>query len=235
MDFQTINIGNYRFFYRSNSIGDQGVLDQIFNHEDYNIRFWRQGAALLRYYEQLESPLIVDAGANIGASALYFFINYPKSFIYSIEPDLNNFNLLQTNTLPITTKHNYHGAISSTDGEIYLHDPGQSDWGFRTSTNDSSNAIRIPAISVPSVLSSTNNSPFIIKIDIEGAEQDLFSKNTEWVDSFPLLIIELHDWMLPFSGSSRNFIQTISKFDFDIVYRGENIFCFNRRLLADHC
>lgn len=234
MDFQIINIGNYRFFYRSNSVGDKGVIDQIFNHEDYNVRIWQQSAALMRYYDQLESPLIIDAGANIGASALYFFINYPKSFIYSIEPDLNNFNLLQTNTLSITNKHNYHGAINSIDGEIYLYDPNQSDWGFRTSIKESSNTSKIPAISVPSVLTSTNSNPFIIKIDIEGAEQDLFSKDVKWVDSFPLLIIELHDWLLPFSGSSKNFIKAISNFDFDIVYRGENLFCFNRRLLASH-
>jgi hypothetical protein len=85
------------------------------------------------------------------------------------------------------------------------------------------------------LISSVKNQPtypFIFKIDIEGGESDLFKKDFEWVDSFPMLVIELHDWMLPFQGSSRSFFKAISAYDFDIVYRGENIFCFNKRILA---
>ena len=37
----------------------------------------------------------------------------------------------------------------------------------------------------------------LIKIDIEGGESELFEKNIEWIEKFPLIIIELHDWMLP--------------------------------------
>ena len=73
--------------------------------------------------------------------------------------------------------------------------------------------------------------PFIIKIDIEGFEEDLFSKNLEWVDLFPLLIIELHDWMLPKSSNSKNFLQAISKLNRDFVYIGENIFSISNTLL----
>ncbi len=36
-----------------------------------------------------------------------------------------------------------------------------------------------------------------IKIDIAGFEEDLFSKCTEWIDAFPVLMVELHDGMLP--------------------------------------
>lgn len=37
--------------------------------------------------------------------------------------------------------------------------------------------------------------------------------------------------MLPFSGSSQNFLKAIAQYDFDLVHRGENIFLFNRALL----
>lgn len=35
--------------------------------------------------------------------------------------------------------------------------------------------------------------PFIVKIDIEGYEQELFSSNIDWIDNIPVIIIELHD------------------------------------------
>jgi hypothetical protein len=66
---------------------------------------------------------------------------------------------------------------------------------------------------------------------IEGGEDALFNGDTSWLGQFPLVIIELHDWMLPFSGSSRNFIKSIAQYDFDFVHKGENIFLFNRQLL----
>ena len=70
--------------------------------------------------------------------------------------------------------------------------------------------------------------PFIIKIDIEGFESELFSKNTEWIDMFPLVIIELHDWMLPKTANSNNFLKEISKLDRDFLYFNENIFSIKK-------
>jgi len=74
--------------------------------------------------------------------------------------------------------------------------------------------------------------PLIFKIDIEGGEDNLFSADTSWMGRFPLIIIELHDWMLPFSGNSRNFIRAVAQGEFDMVYKGENIFLFNREILS---
>ena len=71
----------------------------------------------------------------------------------------------------------------------------------------------------------------IFKIDIEGGEKSLFSGDTTWMRQFPLIIIELHDWMLPFSGSSKNFLKAVAEHEFDFVHKGENIFLFNREIL----
>jgi hypothetical protein len=80
---------------------------------------------------------------------------------------------------------------------------------------------KIKCISPSTILShevSANTNPLILKIDIEGGEDALFNGNTIWLDKFPLVIIELHDWMLPFSGSSRNFIKSVAQYDFDFLY-----------------
>ena len=69
--------------------------------------------------------------------------------------------------------------------------------------------------------------PFIIKIDIEGHEKELFEKNTEWFDKFKIIIIEIHDWMLPGKAVSKNYFTTLvscmKKNNRDIIISGENI------------
>ena len=69
--------------------------------------------------------------------------------------------------------------------------------------------------------------PFIIKIDIEGAELDLFRKNIKWLNDFNIILIELHDWMLPNKSISSSFIKSLSltlkKNKRDLIIQGENL------------
>lgn len=227
------------FKYRHDSLGDQGVIKQIFIDQDYDLkRFPSHVNVLINYMNRSGSKknLIIDAGANIGASCVFFNNYFLNPFVFAIEPDQQNYNLLVENTLPYKDQTNFHGAIASFDGFLSLFDPGHSDWGFRTKkdTQDFENTIKVPCISPSSILKKyEEQQPLVFKIDIEGAESELFSQDTDWIDLFPLIIIELHDWMLPFSGSSHSFLKSISKFDFDILHHGENIFLFNRKILKD--
>ena len=50
---------------------------------------------------------------------------------------------------------------------------------------------------------------FLIKIDIEGHEKDLFESNIEWFDKFQIVIIEIHDWMLPGESISKGYLNSI--------------------------
>jgi FkbM family methyltransferase len=228
------------FSFRADSIGDQGVIEQIFQNQDYSILHWQQGKKLLDYHNEqskMRRSLIIDAGANIGASAVYFSNVYSNAVIFTIEPDVDNFHLLEVNTNGLNI-FNFNGAIADIDGELLLEDPGRSDWGFMTKhlneSDKTSNFKKIKSISPASILSHSatlNTNPLILKIDIEGGEDALFKGDTDCLSKFPLIIIELHDWILPFSGSSRNFIKFIAQHDFDLVHRGENIFCFNRQIL----
>ena len=66
--------------------------------------------------------------------------------------------------------------------------------------------------------------PFIAKIDIEGGEADLFSQTVEWADAFALLIVELHDWLLPKEGTSHSFLAYVGSRNRDFIHIGENVF-----------
>lgn len=217
-----------RAFHHRGTRADLGVLEQMFNAEDYSLARLRRGPELHALYETWvragRTPLILDAGSNIGASVVYFSIVFPKAHIVALEPARNNFELLRQNVGGIDVDARC-AAIGAAAGEVVLTDPGEGEWGYRTL--DSGQGERVPRVAAAALVrekQSAGFTPFIAKIDIEGAEAELFSADTAWVDDFPLLIVELHDWLLPKAGSSQSFLRCIAGRDRDFVYLGENIF-----------
>ena len=71
----TLGSASREFRFRPKT-SDEGVIAQIFKNSDYNFARLRRGPELMQLYERAvaakKTPLIVDAGANIGASPLYF-------------------------------------------------------------------------------------------------------------------------------------------------------------------
>lgn len=228
------NYVDRKFFIRSGSEGDRGVVQQIFNCQDYNLGRFPQNTSVISYYQNLinsgKTPLILDAGANIGASVVYFCVIYPHSRVVAIEPESHNCHMLTRNCQGL----NYsllEGGIGSENGTLHLNDPGHSDWGFRLQATGDHPVRVFCADELINSYINNNLHPFIIKIDIEGGEHNLFSSNTRWLSKFPVLIIELHDVLFPGESNSKNFLRAISSANFDFVYQGENVFCFNNDLL----
>ena len=213
------------------SRADKGVVDQIFLAKDYDLTRFKRHPEIAEFYEQSKHPLILDCGANIGASALWFASVYPKATICAIEPEKSNFELLRQNC-PDPRVFLVHGAVGGRSGTLQLNDPGEGEWGFRTGAGQQGTCLyEVQAYTIADLLAMRFGEPFILKIDIEGAEQDLFESAGSVIDNFPVVIIELHDWMLPRSASSRTFLQWHAAHDRDFIYHGENVFSFSNTLL----
>jgi FkbM family methyltransferase len=219
--------GTIRDFFHRGSFADNGVLQQQFKDNDYSIGRLRRGADILNAYQSIanseKKPMIIDAGANIGASAFWFAATYPGAHIVCVEPDVENFNFLKLNTQGLNVDlHN--AAVGSSDGAVDLIDPGLGQWGYQTSLNKHGKTKMISVQNLVNEKIDLGFEPFIAKFDIEGGEAELFSKDTEWMDQFPLIIIELHDWLFPKQKNSANFLRAVSGLDRDFVHIGENIF-----------
>ena len=230
----TFNGESCEIYFRPAPSSDFPVINQIFNQHVYALDGWPHKELLEKYYHnnfQLKRPLIIDAGANIGASSIYFLNVWNGAYVVSIEPEKFNYSLLRLNTVGRSILA-LEGAIGSENGEMYLSDPGHGDVGFRVSDSGDYKVVVYSVDEVIAIGKKNGAEPFICKIDIEGGESELFSKNTAWMDEFALIMIELHDWMLPMQGSSKNFIEAISKLDFEILHKGENLFFFNKKFLA---
>jgi FkbM family methyltransferase len=212
---------------------DAAIIGMVFGERMFDASSFPLYPALLKYLGLCQSvssrPLLIDAGANIGAASRYFNEVYQNIKILAVEPDPENASLSAAN-LKMTDAEIITAALSSEDGTLFINDVDFEPIGYRVGRTGNK---EVPALSIPTILTkfSEGTFPFVIKIDIEGGEADVFEKNVGWLDQFPLVIIELHDWMLPGEGCSRNFFNSICKFDFDVLVRGENTFCFNNRLL----
>jgi hypothetical protein len=61
----------------------------------------------------------------------------------------------------------------------------------------------------------------ILKLDIEGAEKEIFSDGYEdWLGKVNIIIIELHDWYRP--GCSEAVYSALNKYKFISYKKGEN-------------
>ena len=228
----TFGSGLTRQFYFRSKTSDDAVIKQILVDHQYDLRRLPRSPELAEFIgrrrqETGKRPLVVDAGANIGASAVFFVSSIPDAFVVAVEPEFENFNLLKRNVENLDVAP-IKAAISSAHGRARVLDPGLSHWGYRTENvaDDATSRDSVARLTINDIYldHAERCFPFIVKIDIEGGEAELFSGDTEWVECTPLLIIELHDWLLPKSGNSRSFLQCVSRLDRDFMYLGEDVY-----------
>lgn len=203
---------------------DFNSVRQVFVYREYDLAFVPQlDARVKARYEAILAgggrPVIADLGANVGAASLWFIKQFPQAKIAAVEPDPENFELLQKNVAPHSSITPIEAAIGSEPGFVAL-DTSRQSWGVRTVRAQSG----VPVRTMEEVmLASGGDTPFIAKVDIEGFESELFAKNTDWIEQTFLVIVEPHDWMMPGSRTSQSFQKAMAKHDFEMFILGENI------------
>ena len=142
---------------------------------------------------------IVDAGANIGMASIYFANTYPEAKIIAIEAEASNFAVLVRNVQPYKRIVPIHAALWNRDGEICVTEPDPATgsfgkWGFIT--NESS-GVTVRAITMRTLMKEMHLHQLdLLKIDIEGAEKEVF-ETRDWIDDIRCFMIEFHDRFKP--------------------------------------
>jgi len=201
----------YPFFIRGNS-SDRLVASQVFYTKDYDISI------------NFKPKVIIDCGANIGLASLYFKSKYPESTVIAIEPEINNFNLLVKNMANYSNFTAVNKGIWSESCHLeIISGEDNLPWSFQVKQIEEQTESSVEAISLFDIITKYDLKEIdILKIDIEGAEENLFEKNAEkWLPFVKVIIIELHDRFLPLS--SRPFYKVLSEYKFDTYFKGENI------------
>jgi hypothetical protein len=104
---------------------------------------------------------------------------------------------------------------------LTLVDPGKGFWGMRV-TEDA--AGEVAAVTIPELLDRAGADRIdILKIDIEGAEAELFSENTAWLGRVGVLVLELHDRFVPGCRAALDGAIERSGVRFHELQRGEDV------------
>ena len=222
---------NNVFFYQYiRNYNDILTVYEIFSEEHYNLKKLEISKDLLKFFDKNsynKKPLIVDCGSNIGSSCLYFSKQFKNSSIIALEPDKDNFEFCKNN-IKGNNFYLFNNAISNMEQTVGFT-PNYVDSRASKISNDNKNKIKCLTVNnILAEFNSVNYFPYLIKIDIEGYEKNLFIDNYEWLDKFKIIIIELHDWMLPTEGNSTNFVKALSdimvkKTKRDLILSGENL------------
>ncbi len=168
---------------------DPGTMREVFFDRDYDVE------------TDHKIDCIVDAGANIGMTAVYFANKYPDATTLAIEPEVNNFTLLKKNTAKYPRIIPIQAALWNHTGLIQLHDPGRGEHGYVTreeQANSDASTHAVPSVTMSDLMSRFSISMIdLFKVDIEGAEKEVFETSEAWIDKVALIIVELHDRFKP--------------------------------------
>ena len=195
---------------------DIPMYQQVFIDQEYD------------FLVKTQPKVIIDAGANIGLASIYFTNKYPDAKIIAIEPEQSNFELLKENIAPYPNIIPIQAALWHKNEEINLIDPGLGKVGFMTEKKNPSKSLPgntcqiVEAITIDKIMKDYNLEKIdILKMDIEGAEREVFSDTSAWIEKVDSLIVELHERMK--AGCNRSFYSGSKGFDHEWK-QGENVY-----------
>lgn len=142
--------------------------------------------------------LILDCGANVGYTSVYFLTRYASSHVIAVEPDPQNFQILLRNLAPYGERARaIHAAVWSEPAQLKLCSAAETDrgeWAFWVRECHPDEVPDVRAVDIQTILSDSGFSQIdILKIDVEGAETRIFSQNYHsWIDKVETFLIELH-------------------------------------------
>ena len=174
--------------------------------------------------------IIVDVGANIGLSSVFFANRYPSAEIIAIEPEDSNFAMLERNVRACKRIKPVHAALWAHEGSIHLSVPVEErglwdKWAVTTSENGEGELVR--AVSVRSLIGQLKLPRIdLLKIDIEGSEVELFT-TCDWLPLVNALVVETHDRFRP--GCSRVVNTALGEFQRRPIGSAGSVSVYTRR------
>ena len=145
-----------------------------------------------RFKANSAEPVILDCGANIGSSLVYFRQNYPKARIIAFEADPDIGLILKQNLLT-----NQIENIDIVNKAVWINDAG-IDFGSGEADSASlfseTNRRRVPSVRLRDYLLRESRVD-MLKIDIEGAETDVLIDCRDALTNVHNLFIEYHAYI----------------------------------------
>lgn len=208
------NVFKNKIFLRVDQ-SDPFIFEQIFCEQQYNY-----GQELTK-----KDGWIIDAGANIGIAAIYFSTLYPEAKIICLEPDKENFRMLEKNTVNYPNIIKINAALWHKSELLNISNKSEKSAGYiMESGNEDSTGMITSKTVIELIKEYKIDNISLFKIDIEGSEKELFEFGADaWIPHTHTIIAELHDWLK--KGTSQVFFKTMANYNWLTYVKGENIIC----------
>lgn len=141
-------------------------------------------------------PIILDLGANVGYSCFDFATTFPGSRVIGVELDDENTEIARRNTKIFGERCEIiQAAIWRENGHVTYSKNG-AEWGYqiaRGKMESDGDLQKVRALSIDTLMQETGlETVDFIKMDIEGAEDDVLDAQAGWLQRTSALNIELH-------------------------------------------
>lgn len=183
---QSSKVGKFEIWYE-NSEEFYELKKEIFSENCYYLKL------------EKEKPVIVDLGAHIGMTVLYFKMLFPQAKITAYEPIPANFALLKMNVEENQLENVtlVQAAVAPKSGQIILQEPtGEGAWtsgagiipggwkGIQTNQK-----VTVAAVGIQEILSEPVD---LLKMDIEGMEYEVVRNMGPKIRNVKMMVIEVH-------------------------------------------
>ena len=166
---------------------------------------------------------MIDAGGNIGVAAAYMQAYFPELQVLLIEPSEKNCKVAEKNV--VSTKSEIWQKALWWREEILHLDQNRPAWGMKVSVKKNSERGEVQGISLSEILLNPRFQTIdYIKIDIEGAEEEVFAKDKsleELVLGIACISVEPHS-----ESGGILLAQKLTEWGYRLEYHGELIFGF---------
>ncbi len=156
------------------------LLKELFEFEIY------------RFKTDTKEPLIIDCGANIGLSVIYFKRLYPNAKIIAFEPDPKIFSHLEHNiaSFGFEEVELINKALWNEETELEFYSEG-ADGGRIKEAGDKEKIVKIKTEKLSKYLSQKVD---FLKLDIEGAEQEVLNECKDLLKNVESIFVEYHSF-----------------------------------------
>ncbi|MEW6269539.1 MAG: FkbM family methyltransferase [Thermodesulfobacteriota bacterium] len=141
----------------------------------------------------IEPQLIVDAGANVGFASAYFLSRFPNARVLALEPEPANLALATRNLAPYGPRVTLLPYALWHERTVLRVCAGPREDSARVEPGDGSGdgCVSIDPSSLLELVGASRIDLF--KIDIEGAEVELFRHAPErWIEKTDIIVMEIH-------------------------------------------
>jgi len=135
--------------------------------------------------------LIIDAGANVGFTTAFFANKCPGAKIVAVEPEPTNCKFLRFNTKGFSNIEIVEGALWYQSEMLRIANPGGVSWAIRVEAGASDG--QVFGYTIQQILEKAGEPRCrLLKLDIEGAEKQLFNHSSDWLDLVDSILVEVH-------------------------------------------